>query len=484
MSSSEPPQPPPTEVRKKLSSWSFSGSFPIPRLPSTRQNSEDGSTNATTKKDKKEPGHKHPSWPALLSGGVGALRFFMDSLNTPTVDYSTFRRVRKVINMGASPSHPSTRIAKDYIPRLDDIILDHMELKDATGQIKSEWVSFPQDSPAEEDNDRIIMYVHGGAYCLCSRKTHRGITWKLAKYAKCKVLVFDYRLAPEHVFPLALHDAISVYSFLTNPPPLPGLKKYDPSKVVIMGDSAGGGLALALCLWIRDHGAEHRLKMPGGMGLLSPWMDLSHSMPSFRSNGKWDYLPDKVKDKILNENRNHYYVKDNSFLTNPLVSPLFATESTTSPLPPTLIQVGECERLRDENLAFASTKFINTPIELELYDAMIHVFQLFNTVYPLADHALQKLAAFAIRVGADGFLVKDFDRKMTRISNKDGFEEKILSKEEVDAYLSSGVPMPELALLEDSPESIVFLSNQVNQLILEDSLKAEPEKILDDDEDD
>ncbi|KAJ1546098.1 hypothetical protein HK096_005556, partial [Nowakowskiella sp. JEL0078] len=92
-----------------------------------------------------------------------------------------------------------------------------------------------------------------------------------------------------------------------------------------MGDSAGGNLSIATVLWIRENGARFNIPMPAGFAGLSPWLDLTHSQPSYILNGDYDYLPYQSKDpKYINENRNHYYTSDNSFLTNPLVSPLYA----------------------------------------------------------------------------------------------------------------------------------------------------------------
>ncbi|KAI9344282.1 Alpha/Beta hydrolase protein [Obelidium mucronatum] len=372
---------------------------------------------------------------------------------------------------------------------------------DAAGLIRAEWVSFPADAADAADAERVILFVHGGAYCLCSRKTHRWASWKLAKDARCRVLVFDYRLAPEHVFPLALHDCISAYSFLINPPPYSGLKKYDPKNVVVMGDSAGGGLALAMMLWIRDHGSgslaaqqqnqssdafdASYLKMPAGVGLLSPWLDLTQSMPSFRINGKYDYLPDKTKDKILNENRSHYYVKDNSFLKNPLVSPYWATESETQPLPPILVQIGEYERLRDENLAFATKRFTTTPLQLEMYDAMIHVFQIFNMVYPLSDLAMQRLAAFAIRVTDPAFRVEDYERKMTRFGSGEGFPTSEITMDLVETYLSAKredeIEKVEEKEEQELTETVKQMNAKMSELILNGALTVDPEDESSDD---
>ncbi|KAJ3066236.1 hypothetical protein HDU98_010460 [Podochytrium sp. JEL0797] len=475
-----------TSTHKLLRKWSFS----VPRLASLRR----GSSHSEDGTPPPQPSERHPAWPASVSSSVSAMRFFMNSLNTPSVDFSTFKRIRRVINIGASPAHYRTQIHKDYLPRLDNLILPGMTAEDAEGLVKFEWLSFPEDhptspttpdssdatSPAASNDDRVILYIHGGAYCLCSRKTHRGITWKLAKYAKCKLLVVDYRLAPEHVFPLALHDVISAYSFLTNPPPHSNLKKYSPKNITVMGDSAGGGLSLALLLWLRDNGSPLGLDMPAGLGLLSPWLDLSHSMPSFKSNGKYDYLPDKVKDKILHENRNHYYVRDNTFLKNPLVSPLFAEELAATPLPPLLIQIGECERLRDENLSFVTRVFPNSRIQLEMYAAMVHVFQLFNLMYPLADKALLRLGEFAIQVTSPGFTPEQFERSMKRCGNEEGFPMTEMTDEEVEAYLSCPVEGEEVLAL--SPTSM-HLVEKVNQMILEEStMTAEPEEDETDDE--
>ncbi|KAI8613376.1 Alpha/Beta hydrolase protein [Chytriomyces sp. MP71] len=394
-----------------------------------------GSTVLTDGKVSHTP---HPSWPLPLRNGIRVIRGVMGLLNRSTVDEQLFQRVRAIERvLGAtSPTGRGTQIDKVYILRRQDIVLssDGMTAEEAKGSIKAEWVSF-RDAASEEprNEDSVILYLHGGAYCMASRKTHRGITWKLAKYANCRVLSVDYRLAPEHVFPLAIQDALSAYSFLVNPPA--GAKKYAPEKVVFMGDSAGGGLCLATILWLRDHGMEHGLPMPGGAALLSPWLDLSHSMDSFRTNARYDILPDKVKDRILTENRNHYYIKDNSFLKNPLVSPLFSTESELTPLPPMCIHIGELERLRDENLAFYIHVFKNSRIQMELYESQIHVFQLFNTIYPFADESLKRYGEFVKRVTSTNFQPDQFERSIVKISHADGYPTSPLTIDAVEALL-------------------------------------------------
>ena len=110
-------------------------------------------------------------------------------------------------------------------------------------------------------------------------------------------------------------------------------------------------------------------------------MDLSHSMPSFKTNAPYDYLPDQSCDsRYINNDRCHYYLPDNSQFENPFVSPLFASEKDFGDLPPSLIQVGDAEKLRDENILFAA-RFSKSPITLELYEDMVHVFHLVRRIF-------------------------------------------------------------------------------------------------------
>ncbi|KAJ3404592.1 hypothetical protein CcCBS67573_g06661 [Chytriomyces confervae] len=402
---------------------------------------------------------RHPGWTPLLNAGIQGLRSLIGAVNTHELQPETLSRLRSIADFGAVPTNPHVSIDKTYVPRVSTppmiaaLAPLGLQVEDTVGFLKAEWLTYHRslfsmhsaDHPAENGSnsvarpgERVILYLHGGAYCLCSRKTHRGITWKLAKYAECRVLSVDYRLAPEFVFPLALHDAISAYSFLVNPPANFNSHAYHPSQVVIMGDSAGGNLATALMLWLRDHGPQCGLAMPGGVGLLSPWLDLTQSMPSVVSNGQFDYLPDKVLGKILNENRGQYYTKDNSQLSHPLVSPLFSSEISERPTCPILIHVGEVERLRDENLAFFNN-FSKSPIHLEMFDAMVHVFHMFNVIYPLADFALERLGSFAQRVTAPDFNPSKFGRSSVRVSSDTGFHISELTREQVHAYLSVSV---------------------------------------------
>ena len=161
--------------------------------------------------------------------------------------------------------------------------------------------------------ERVVLYLHGGGFFICNRKTHRMLTWRVSKFCKARLLVIDYRLSPEAVFPLALHDALSSYIYLTK------TKGYRPDQVVVMGDSSGGGLTFSMMVWLRDN-AHLGYGMPAGTAMMSPWLDLTHSMPSFKVHGCYDFLPSSAKDpKYINETRGHY-VREFIFKKSTVVS--------------------------------------------------------------------------------------------------------------------------------------------------------------------
>ncbi|TPX64907.1 hypothetical protein SpCBS45565_g05522 [Spizellomyces sp. 'palustris'] len=310
---------------------------------------------------------------------------------------NSLRRARLLTDKAATPVPLRVKLSKVYIPRRKDVLPEGMAEKDAEGAIKAEWVDW---EPIKNDKlaaDRVILYVHGGAYFICSRKTHRGITYRLAKYAKARLLAIDYRLAPEATFPVPMSDVLSAYLFLIDPPPHTGAPKYRPEQIIFMGDSAGGGLALSAILWLRDNGRQ--FPMPGAAALMSPWMDLTHSMPSWRLNNPYDYLPDGSNDpKYINPERSHYYVSHNSFLDHPLVSPLFAKENRSRPLPPMIIQCGDAEKLRDEIITFVEEKFPTSAIQLELYEDQVHVFQMFASLESISKLGLRRFGEWILNV--------------------------------------------------------------------------------------
>lgn len=146
----------------------------------------------------------------------------------------------------------------------------------------------PSD-PYEDDLDKMpcMLYIHGGAYYFGSVNTHRYTVWRYARKMGGRAFAVNYRLAPQYPFPCALADCLAAYIFLIRPPENAKHRMIDPSKIVIAGDSAGGGLSLALLTLIRDLG----LPMPAGAVLISPWVDLTHSFPSIMENADKDIIP-------------------------------------------------------------------------------------------------------------------------------------------------------------------------------------------------
>ncbi|KAI8808538.1 Alpha/Beta hydrolase protein, partial [Cladochytrium replicatum] len=302
---------------------------------------------------------------------------------------------RTVIQKIASPTPPvATKITKVYIPRRKDVLPDGMDPADAEGNVKAEWVDW--QAFLSWKSDKVILYIHGGAFFLGSRKTHRTVTWRFARGSRCRVLSIDYRLSPEAVFPLGLQDCISAYLYLLDPPSGATHPRYPPENIVFMGDSAGGNLAIVLALWIRENGSKYNIPMPAGVCGISPWVDLTHSQPSFVLHGDIDYLPYASRDpKYIHKDRAHYYTNHNDELSNPLVSPLHAkiddrdaNKTELIPLPPVYVQTGTIERLHHENIAFAVDTLKNSPapVILELYEDMPHVipFFFFESIATLA----------------------------------------------------------------------------------------------------
>ena len=177
---------------------------------------------------------------------------------------------------------------------------------------------------------RVILYCHGGGYSTGSCIYARTLTTKLASAASMDVFCFDYRLAPEYPYPAAPQDAMKAWDHLM-------LQGFGAADVVVVGDSAGGNLALSLTLSLREQG---RL-LPGGLVLLSPWTDLTASGKSHESRAEVDPVLDAEYLKKMTEN----YAKD-ADCRNPLVSPLFADFSG---FPPVYIQAGDNEVLLSDS---------------------------------------------------------------------------------------------------------------------------------------
>ena len=241
---------------------------------------------------------------------------------------------------------------------------------DANG-VRSEWVSW-QGS----DSGRVIFYLHGGGYCICSPRTHRDLMWRLARACGARVLVPDYRLAPENPHPAAVDDAVKAYRWLLKS----GVK---PSRIAVMGDSAGGGLALVLLQQLRDK----KIPLPACSVCLSPWSDLTVSGASMRTNRRRDPL--FTREAIAYFALLYAPYRD---LAKPSVSPLFGSFKG---LPPLLIQVGSGELLLDDSCRVAekaSADGVNA--DITVWPGMIHVFQALAFTLKDARRAIRDIGRF------------------------------------------------------------------------------------------
>lgn len=226
----------------------------------------------------------------------------------------------------------------------------------------------------QDASGNLILYFHGGGYALGSITTHRELMARLAVATGSRVVGVNYRLAPEDPYPAAVDDAVTAYRWLL-------AQGIDPERIVIAGDSAGGGLSLAALLRLREAGDP----LPRAVVLLSPWTDLTISGETVASRADADPMISADALKLMSE----AYAKGQS--QNPEVSPLCAD---LSGLPPMLIQVGDAEALLDDSRRLAAAvEEAGGRAELEIFDRMLHVFHAFPQL-PEAGTALERIAAF------------------------------------------------------------------------------------------
>jgi epsilon-lactone hydrolase len=240
----------------------------------------------------------------------------------------------------------------------------------AAGGVDGEWIS-----PADAPDDKAILYFHGGGFRIGSLASHRDLIAQIALACGCRVLAINYRLAPEHRFPAALDDAIAAYGWMLGQ----GLK---PGSIAFAGDSAGGNLVLAAMLALRERG----LSLPVSAALMSPWTDLAATGASYESRAEIDPIHQRPMILALAKN----YLGGQGDPRDPLVSPLYAD---LAGLPPLLIQVGDRETVLDDSVMLADkARAAAVDVNLEVWDGMIHVFQMFEL--PEAHRAIASIAGF------------------------------------------------------------------------------------------
>jgi acetyl esterase/lipase len=237
------------------------------------------------------------------------------------------------------------------------------------------------ETPASRP-DRHLLYLHGGAYAFGTPQLYRHFTWRMANAARARVLIVDYRLAPEHPFPAGLEDAVTAWRWLIDN----GAK---PAATMMVGDSAGGGLTLATMLKLRDEG----LTLPAAAAVMSPWTDLALTGASFRDNADSD--PMLIADDVPRFAAAYLAGTDPR---DPYASPLYADAQG---LAPTLIQVGSDEILRDDAVRMAEKlREAGCDVELQIWPAMPHTWHLLAPILPEARAAIGEIGRFfAQRLG-------------------------------------------------------------------------------------
>lgn len=253
------------------------------------------------------------------------------------------------------------------------------------GGVRGEWVRGVRARNRRTDDQPVILYCHGGGYVFGSPRTHRVLASQISHATGLPLLLPDYRLPPEFTLPAPIEDALAAYRAL--------LEDHDPERVVVAGDSAGGNLAHNMLL----HAAEAGLPAPAGLVLLSPWSDLSMSGASFHENDGLDaFIPQIALRRC---SRAACAGLDPAGWRQ---SPLFGPDELQAQLPPTLIQVGSTEVLRDDALRVADVLARNgVGARVELFDRIPHVQAMWGNLEEGKD-ATRRIGAFIADVLPDG----------------------------------------------------------------------------------
>jgi acetyl esterase/lipase len=230
--------------------------------------------------------------------------------------------------------------------------------------------------PQRAVSDQVLLYLHGGGYVIGNSRAYRPMGSEFASRLRTRVLIPDYRLAPENPFPAALEDAVKVYRWLLD-------QKIAPNSIALAGDSCGGGLTVATLAAIRDAG----LPMPAGAAVISPWADLEVNSDSFVSKAKEDLL---IEADGLRQMAAAYLGSTSP--RNPSASPIHAN---LSGLPPLLIQVGSAEILLDDSTRLAARAgAAGVKVRLDIWPEMFHVWHVSASVLDEAREALDDAATF------------------------------------------------------------------------------------------
>lgn len=259
-----------------------------------------------------------------------------------------------------APEKPDVGLSRAGFEKMADVLGGAPDAKceavDAGG-VPAEWVAAPGI-----DAERAVLYLHGGGYAIGSLNTHRRLAYDISAASGARVLVIDYRLAPEHPFPAAVDDAAAAWRWML-------AQGLDPRRIAIAGDSAGGGLTIATLVNLRDQ----KLGLPGCAVAISPWVDLEGLGASITGRAAQD--PMVQKEGLLWMAGMYLAGKDPK---TPLAAPLHAE---LKGLPPILVQVGTAETLLDDATRIAEKLHqAGVDVKLAIWPNMLHVFPLFAPI--------------------------------------------------------------------------------------------------------
>lgn len=301
--------------------------------------------------------------------------------------------------MGESEASIRGRVVRDLIARMTN---DHLigkkikngELRKKIGTVEPPWKcpdcfeltviemgEFRMELLASKENpntEKIILQLHGGGYVGAMRNAYRMFAGLYNEVSHgMSVLSVDYRVAPEHPYPAALEDAYAAYRYLLD-------EGWFSDQIILAGDSAGGGLAMALCHYLKDKG----MQLPCGIVAMSPWTDLTASGESYDTNYEKDPLFGNTRDSLI---YNKDYIGDNDPL-NAYISPLFGDFRD---FPPMLIQAGSYEMLLSDSVSVAAkAREQGVKVRLSIYEGMFHIFQMAAKMLPESKRAWVEIGKF------------------------------------------------------------------------------------------